>query len=74
MTSYLAAPSAFLSALKHVLVAMALIAGLITAAAHYYAILRGADKHQVERITAYGFLLGTALGVLFVALAAILES
>lgn len=40
---------------------------MLTGAARYYAILRGADKDQVERATAYGFFLGALLSALLLA-------
>jgi hypothetical protein len=65
---------AFISTLKQAVVAVALTTGFFAAAAHFYAILRGTEKPQVERFTGYGLFLGAALSLLFIALAAILNT
>ncbi len=41
---------------------------MLTATARYFAILRGAEKPQVERITARAFFLGFLVSLLLLAL------
>jgi hypothetical protein len=55
------------STVNHALSFVAVVTAVLTGAARYYAILRGADKDQVERATAYGFFLGALLSALLLA-------
>ncbi len=48
------------ASVDHALSFIAVGTGVVTGTARYYAILRGSDKAQTERATAYGFFIGAA--------------
>lgn len=59
---------AVVSVLDHALSFVAVLTAVLTATARYFAILRGAEKPQVERITARAFFLGFLVSLLLLAL------
>ncbi len=56
------------TAVDHTLSFVAVVTAVLTGASRYYAILRGADKDQVERATAYGFFVGALLSAILLVL------
>lgn len=56
------------TAIDHVFSFVAVVTAVFTAAARYYAILRGAEKSQLDRTTAYGFFVGFVLSLLLLIL------
>lgn len=56
------------TAIDHVFSFIAVVTAIFTAAARYYATLRGAEKSQLDRITAYGFFVGFVLSLLLLIL------
>ena len=63
---------AVVSVLDHALSFVAVLTAVLTATARYFAILRGAEKPQVERITARAFFLGFLVSLLLLALGRVL--
>lgn len=59
---------AAVTVLDHALSFVAVLTAVLTATARYFAILRGAEKPQVERITARAFFLGFVVSLLLLAL------
>lgn len=51
---------------------IAVATAVLTGTARYFAVLRGAERDQVERATAYGFFLGGLLSALLLILDRIL--
>ena len=62
------------SALDHALSFVAVLTAVLTATARYYAILRGADKPQVEQITARTFFFGFVISLALLAVDRVLGS
>lgn len=59
---------AVVAVLDHALSFIAVVTAVATATVRYFAVLRGAEKSQVERVTAYGFFFGLVLSVCLLAL------
>jgi hypothetical protein len=56
------------SSVNHALSFAAVVTAALTGTARYAAVLAGADRHRLERATAYGFFLGTPVTIFLFAL------
>lgn len=57
-----------LSSIDDALSFVAVVTAVLTGTARYFAVLRGAEREQVEHATAYGFFLGGLLSALLLVL------